>query len=84
MLISAFFECFTDFLIEAGELDTADRCYFVKKGIKIGLVTSDRKLKFEDKFAKMSEISLQMSSLTISPTKAEKNGIKIALIKSYY
>ena len=31
----AFFECFTDFLIEAGELDTADRCYFVKKGIKI-------------------------------------------------
>ena len=31
----AFFECFTNFLIEAGELDTADRCYFVKKGIKI-------------------------------------------------
>ena len=31
----SFFECFTDYLIEAGELDTADRCYFVKKGIKI-------------------------------------------------
>ncbi len=57
--------------------DNAD-LRLTNKGIKIGLVSSDRKVKFEDKFAKMSEISLQMSSLLISPTKAEKHGIKIA------
>ena len=48
------------------------------KGIKVGLVSEERKLIFEDKFAKISKISLQMSSLRISPTKAEKHGIKIA------
>ncbi len=57
--------------------DNAD-LRLTNKGIKIGLVSADRKLKFEDKFAKMSQISLQMSSLSISPTKAEKYGIKIA------
>ena len=57
--------------------DNAD-LRLTNKGIKIGLVSSDRKLIFEDKFTKMSEISLQMSSLSISPTKAEKHGIKIA------
>ena len=57
--------------------DNAD-LRLTNKGIKIGLVSTDRKLKFEDKFAKMNEISLQMSSLSISPTKAEKHGIKIA------
>ncbi|WP_440929305.1 tRNA uridine-5-carboxymethylaminomethyl(34) synthesis enzyme MnmG [Candidatus Pelagibacter sp.] len=57
--------------------DNAD-LRLTNKGIKIGLVLGERKLKFEDKFAKMSEISLQMSSLSISPTKAEKHGIKIA------
>ena len=57
--------------------DNAD-LRLTNKGIKIGLVSSDRKLIFEDKFTKMSEISLQMTSLSISPTKAEKHGIKIA------
>ncbi len=57
--------------------DNAD-LRLTNKGIKIGLVSSDRKLKFEDKFAKMSEISLQMSNLSISPTKADKHGIKVA------
>ncbi len=57
--------------------DNAD-LRLTNKGIKIGLVSSDRKFKFEDKFVKMSEISLQMSSLSISPTKADKHGIKVA------
>ena len=48
------------------------------KGIKIGLISDERKFKFEDKFVKISEISLQMSSLSISPSKAQKYGIKIA------
>ncbi len=57
--------------------DNAD-LRLTNKGIKIGLISDERKFKFEDKFSKMSEISLQMSSLSISPTKAQKHGIKIA------
>ena len=57
--------------------DNAD-LRLTNKGIKVGLVSNERKLKFEDKFSKISEISLQMSNLSISPTKAEKYGIKIA------
>ena len=57
--------------------DNAD-LRLTNKGIKIGLISDERKFKFEDKFAKMSEITLQMSSLSISPTKAQKHGIKIA------
>ena len=57
--------------------DNAD-LRLTNKGIKIGLISDERKFKFEDKFTKMSEISLQMSSLSISPSKAQKHGIKIA------
>ncbi|MDC2980511.1 tRNA uridine-5-carboxymethylaminomethyl(34) synthesis enzyme MnmG [Candidatus Pelagibacter sp.] len=57
--------------------DNAD-LRLTNKGIKIGLISDERKFKFEDKFSKMTEISLQMSSLSISPTKAQKYGIKIA------
>ncbi len=57
--------------------DNAD-LRLTNKGIKIGLVSDERKSKFEDKFVKISEISLQMASLSISPTKADRHGIKIA------
>ena len=48
------------------------------KGIKIGLISEHRKRIFEDKFEKLSKISLQMSNLSISPSKADKFGVKIA------
>ena len=49
-----------------------------QKGIKIGLISENRKDIFEDKFKKLSKISLKMSNLNISPSKADKFGIKIA------
>ena len=48
------------------------------KGIKIGLISKLRKELFEDKFEKLSKISMQMVNLNISPSKADKFGIKIA------
>ena len=48
------------------------------KGIKIGLIEENRKQVFEDKFEKLSKISMQMVNLNISPSKADKFGIKIA------
>ena len=48
------------------------------KGIKIGLIQENRKDVFWDKFDKLSKISLHMSNLNISPSKADKFGIKIA------
>ena len=48
------------------------------KGIKIGLITNPRKDFFIDKFEKLSKISTQMANLNISPSKADKFGIKIA------
>ena len=57
--------------------DNAD-LRLTQKGINIGLISSNRKEIFEHKFEKLSKISLQMSNLNISPSKAEKFGIKIA------
>ena len=57
--------------------DNAD-LRLTNKGIKIGLISNSRKEIFEDKFNKLSKISLQMSNLNISPSKADKFGIKIA------
>jgi len=48
------------------------------KGIKIGLISEERRRFFEDKFEKLSKISLQMSNLNISPSKAAQFGIKIS------
>ncbi len=48
------------------------------KGIKIGLVSNQRKDLFEDKFQKLSKISLQMANSRISPSKAEAYGVKVA------
>jgi tRNA uridine 5-carboxymethylaminomethyl modification enzyme len=57
--------------------DNADQ-RLTPKGIKIGLVSRDRKSIFDDKFAKISKINYQMSKSTISPTKVKIFNIKIA------
>jgi len=57
--------------------DNAD-LRLTNKGIKIGLISDVRKDYFEDKFEKLGKISLQMSTLQISPSKAGKFEIKIA------
>ena len=57
--------------------DNAD-LRLTNKGIKIGLISDVRKDYFEDKFEKLGKISLQMSTLQISPSKAGKFDIKIA------
>ncbi len=57
--------------------DNAD-LRLTNKGIKIGLILKKRKSIFEDKFGKLSKISLQMSNLNISPSRAHKYGVKIA------
>jgi tRNA uridine 5-carboxymethylaminomethyl modification enzyme len=48
------------------------------KGIKIGLISDNRKNIFKDKFNKIEQISKKMLKLNISPSKAEEFGIKIA------
>jgi tRNA uridine 5-carboxymethylaminomethyl modification enzyme len=57
--------------------DNAD-LRLTQKGIAIGLINNYRKEIFENKFSKLSKISLQMSTLNISPSKADKHDIKIA------
>ena len=48
------------------------------KGIKIGLVQHRRKNYFEDKMIKLDKTYSLIKSLTITPTKADKYGVKIA------
>ena len=48
------------------------------KGIKIGLISDNRKNIFKDKFDKIEQISKKMFKSNISPSKVEKFGIKIA------
>ncbi len=47
-------------------------------GIKLGLVKSERKKLFEDKSIKLQKLNKKMDELKISPTEAEKHGVKIA------
>jgi len=57
--------------------DNADQ-RLTAKGIQIGLIGKDRKDLYLDKFDKIEKINLKMSKSNISPSKAEKFGIKIA------
>ncbi len=47
-------------------------------GIKFGLVKSERKKLFEDKSIKIENLNKKMDKLRISPSEAEKYGVKIA------
>jgi len=47
-------------------------------GIKFGLVKLERKKLFEDKSIKLQKLNKKMDELKISPSEAEKHGVKIA------
>ncbi len=47
-------------------------------GIKFNLVKSERKKLFEDKSIKLEKLNKKMDELMISPSEAEKHGVKIA------
>jgi tRNA uridine 5-carboxymethylaminomethyl modification enzyme len=57
--------------------DNADQ-RLTQKGIKIGLISDERKVIYLDKFDKIKKIYLKMGKSTISPNKADEFGIKIA------
>ena len=57
--------------------DNADQ-RLTAKGIEIGLIGEARKGIYLNKFEQIKQISLKMNESTISPSKADKFGIKIA------
>jgi tRNA uridine 5-carboxymethylaminomethyl modification enzyme len=57
--------------------DNADQ-RLTDKGIEIGLIGNDRKTMFLDKSEKIKKIYTMMNKCSISPSKAEKFGVKIA------
>ncbi len=57
--------------------DNADQ-RLTAKGDKIGLINKNRLIFFKDKMKKIRSISLKLDKLRISPSKAEKFGIKVA------
>ncbi len=57
--------------------DNADQ-RLTPKGHKIELINDDRMKIFNDKMYKITNISLKLDKLSLSPSNAEKSGIKIA------
>ncbi len=57
--------------------DNADQ-RLTKKGIGIGLIANERKAIYLCKFKQINQINVKMKNSKISPSKAEKFGIKIA------
>lgn len=57
--------------------DNADQ-RLTAKGMDIGLISDVRKVLYQDKFEKISQINVKMCQSTISPNKADQFGIKIA------
>ncbi len=57
--------------------DNADQ-RLTAKGVEIGLIGDIRKVLYQDKFDKISQIKVKMGQSTISPNKADQFGIKIA------
>ncbi len=57
--------------------DNADQ-RLTAKGIEIGLIGNERKAIYLSKFEQISQINLKMRNSKISPSKAEKFGVKIA------
>jgi tRNA uridine 5-carboxymethylaminomethyl modification enzyme len=57
--------------------DNADQ-RLTGKGMEIGLIGDVRKVIYQDKFEKISQINVKMGQSTISPNKADQFGIKIA------
>jgi len=57
--------------------DNADQ-RLTAKGIEIGLVGDERKAQYLNKFEQINQINIKMSESKISPSKAQKFGIKIA------
>ncbi len=57
--------------------DNADQ-RLTAKGMKIGLIGDVRKVLYQDKFEKITQIKVKMGQSTISPNKADQFGIKIA------
>ena len=57
--------------------DNADM-RLTQKGIDIGLVLEERKLRYKDKYAQLSKIHSKMDKLRITPSKALKYNINIA------
>ena len=57
--------------------DNADQ-RLTLKGNNIGLINEERMKFYQDKIKKIKNVTLMLDNLTLSPSKAEKHGIKLA------